>query len=227
MQDQGPVKHSAPIPPEEASLNKTASSKKGTNERKCIMTGQVTAPMELIRFVLDPSGVVTADLAGKLPGRGAWVTADPKLIAKAAKSGVFKRAFRGSCQADEDLAAIVFTGLKKRALKAIGLARRAGGAAAGFDQAKALLKEKKAGLLLTAHDAAADGAQKLARLARDIAVVRNFDVAELSAALGSSGVRHVAIADRLETIGLRQDILKFAAFAVSETKQTSDAQTPQ
>ena len=183
------------------------------------MTGEVTAPTQLIRFVLDPTGAVTPDLAGKLPGRGAWVTASPALIAKAAKSGAFQRAFRGSCQADNDLAAIVFTGLQMRALKALGLARRAGAAAAGFDQVKALLKEGKAGLLLTASDAAADGAEKLARLARDIPVIRDFDVTALSMALGSSGVRHAAVADRPEAMGARRDILRFAAYAARETEE--------
>ena len=44
-------------------------------ERTCITTGQTLTPHKLIRFVAAPDGYAVADLAGRLPGRGAWVTA--------------------------------------------------------------------------------------------------------------------------------------------------------
>ena len=44
-------------------------------ERTCIVTRRAAAPAELIRFVVAPDGEVVADLKGRLPGRGAWVTA--------------------------------------------------------------------------------------------------------------------------------------------------------
>jgi len=44
-------------------------------DRKCIATGEVRPKAELIRFVVGPDDQLVPDLAGKLPGRGIWVTA--------------------------------------------------------------------------------------------------------------------------------------------------------
>ena len=165
--------------------------------------------------MLDPGGAVVPDLAENLPGRGAWVGAERTLISKAANTGAFKRAFRSDAFTDGDLAAVVEERLKARALSALGLLRRAGAVATGFDQASAALKEKKsaAALLLTASDAADGGAEKLARLARNLPVVRALDVDEISAALGRDGVRHAVVKERAETAKLTREILRFARFA--------------
>ncbi|MEM6662503.1 MAG: DUF448 domain-containing protein, partial [Pseudomonadota bacterium] len=44
-------------------------------ERRCIATGETGATDRLIRFVLAPEGGLVPDLAARLPGRGAWLTA--------------------------------------------------------------------------------------------------------------------------------------------------------
>ena len=61
-------------------------------ERTCIATGQTVPPHKLIRFVAAPDGYAVADLAGRLPGRGAWVTAEESVIRKADQKGHLKRA---------------------------------------------------------------------------------------------------------------------------------------
>ena len=48
----------------------------------------------MIRFVLSPDSQVTPDLAARLPGRGAWVTASREAIELAVKKGAFSRAFK-------------------------------------------------------------------------------------------------------------------------------------
>ena len=53
------------------------------------MTGAVMPKDALLRFVLAPDGQVVPDLAGKLPGRGIWVT--PRRDAK-------RRVRPGFCQ---------------------------------------------------------------------------------------------------------------------------------
>jgi len=47
---------------------------------------------------LSPDGVVTPDVAAKLPGRGAWVRADRAIIDQAGKKGAFARAFKAQAQ---------------------------------------------------------------------------------------------------------------------------------
>ena len=45
-------------------------------ERRCIASGESGSKFGLIRFVLDPAGGVTPDLAERLPGRGVWLSSD-------------------------------------------------------------------------------------------------------------------------------------------------------
>jgi predicted RNA-binding protein YlxR (DUF448 family) len=59
--------------------------------RRCIVTSQPCEKAGLIRFVRTPEGGVMADIAGKLPGRGAWVTADIEIVRKAVAGGKLAR----------------------------------------------------------------------------------------------------------------------------------------
>jgi len=57
----------------------------------------------LIRFVVGPGGVVTPDLARKLPGRGLWTSATREAVAAASK-GAFARAAKAKIVVPADLA---------------------------------------------------------------------------------------------------------------------------
>jgi len=130
-------------------------------ERRCIVTGDVQPKAGLIRFVVGPEGIVVPDLAGKLPGRGIWVTADRELIRKAAAKGLFSRAARAPVQAPEDLDELVERGQAKRVVELVSLARKAGGAVAGFEKVKGWLADGKARVLLQASDGSERGKGKL------------------------------------------------------------------
>lgn len=192
------------------------------NERKCIVTGELLPRDALIRFVVDPEGAVTPDLAEKLPGRGAWVRADKEKVAQAIARRCFNRAFSADVAAGDALAMAVEDGMRRRAIAALGLARRAGFAVAGFDQVAGELKAQKASLLISACDAAADGADKLARMARGTAVIRALTSAEISSALGRDGVRHAAIKKRAETASFKRDILRFKTYMHGQSTQEDD-----
>lgn len=156
------------------------------------------APERLLRFALSPEGRVVADFAGKLPGRGAWVTARRGAVEAAAAKGAFARAFKAPAslepaQTPAEFADAVEAGLSARALAALGLARRAGAVVAGFEKTRIALEEGRVMLLLIARDAAGDGAAKLQRAAQGVDIVRAFDSAGQSQAIGLDGVMHVAL----------------------------------
>ena len=174
-------------------LEPTPEPEAARGERRCILSGEHTPPTGLVRFALSPGGVVTPDLAAKLPGRGAWITSTRAAIDEAARKGLFSRAFRRAAAAPAGLSDAVEAGLERRALAALGLARREGAAAVGFDQALAALK-KGAACVVSATDAADGGAGRLAAAARDASALRAFTVGALSGAFGKEGVRHVALA---------------------------------
>jgi ribosomal protein L7Ae-like RNA K-turn-binding protein len=136
---------------------------------------------------------VTPDLGAKLGGRGAFVSADRALIERALAKGAFARAFKCDAKAPDDLLATIEAGIERRALDALGLARRTGQAIAGFDQVKTALTKGGVAVLIAAADAGADGQGKLARIARDLPRIVGFPSAALSAAIGKDGVVHAAL----------------------------------
>jgi uncharacterized protein len=130
-------------------------------ERRCIVSGDVEPKSGLIRFVVGPEGQVIPDLAGKLPGRGIWVSADRELIAKAVKKGLFSRAAKAPVHAPDDLDVLVERAQAKRVVELVSLARKAGLAVAGFEKVKGWLADGKAKVLLQASDGSERGKGKL------------------------------------------------------------------
>ena len=163
-------------------------------ERRCLVTREVKERDRMVRFVLDPAGQVVPDVDGRLPGRGMWLSADRNVLNKAVAANLFARAARRRVQVAADLAEQVERLLVSRALDSLGLARRAGQVAMGFDQVRASLRSSSAAVLIAAADSAADGRRKLRRLAPELPVITAFSKAELGAALGRDGIVHVAVA---------------------------------
>ncbi|NOX94719.1 MAG: RNA-binding protein [Alphaproteobacteria bacterium] len=161
--------------------------------RTCIATGVGGAAENFIRFVLSPEGVVAPDFSEKLPGRGAWVTATREALKIAVKKGAFERAFKQSAGMPPDLPGMVDAGLTKRALSALGMARKTGDVVLGFDQVKSALKEKRIAVLIAASDGAQDGRRKLKMLSGEAPVIEVFSGSEISAALGRVAVVHVGL----------------------------------
>ena len=92
-------------------------------KRTCIATGQTFHSYKLIRFVKIPDGFAVADLAGRLPGRGAWVAASDAAIRRADQNGHFKRVFGVGLQSlDADITAIA-NGLRARIIASASMAR--------------------------------------------------------------------------------------------------------
>ncbi|MGE0409040.1 MAG: DUF448 domain-containing protein [Amphiplicatus sp.] len=189
-------------------------------------TGETCSPEVLLRFVLSPDGVVTPDLAGKLPGRGAWTRAARGAVVLAASRGRFSRAFKKQSRlaegvTPEGLADQVEAGLEARALSALGLSRRAGKLVVGFDQTKAALKDGNVAVLLTARDAGADGAEKLARLAAGRRIVSAFSAQAQGAALGRENVTHAALLAGGEATRFLREAERLAGFRTVFVDQDS------
>ena len=60
--------------------------------RTCIVTREGHPKEVLLRFVVAPGGKLVADLSGKLPGRGMYVTCSKLLVAEAIAKRAFSRA---------------------------------------------------------------------------------------------------------------------------------------
>jgi uncharacterized protein len=167
-------------------------------ERRCLVSGEVLAESELVRFAADPDGNVVPDIAATLPGRGMWVRADKSSVAAAAAKNLFSKSAKTPLKADANLAERVQRLLVARMQGDLGLARRAGHAVFGFDNVLRALDDKvPPALLIEARDGAADGRRKLAGSAYarglKIETIEVLTCAELSLALGRENVIHAAL----------------------------------
>lgn len=161
--------------------------------RRCIVTGQRLPKSEMVRFVVGPDNMVVPDVAGRLPGRGIWLSADRNVIMTACGRNLFSYAARRQVGFGDELADQVETLLVRRCTEFLGLARRAGQAVAGFVKVRGWLRDGRAVALLAASDGAADGRNKLRRSARGLPEIDMLCAAELGVAFGRDEVVHAAL----------------------------------
>ena len=194
--------------------------------RRCLVTGESRVKAELLRFVVAPDGRVVADVAGRLPGRGLWLTPRRDIMALAVTKRLFARAARQAVIIEDGLADRVEALLAERCCDHIGLARRAGQAVMGFVKVQAALAAGKAGVLVAAADGAVDGRGKLKDAAPGLPLVECLTGAELGAAFGREHVVHVALAPGRLAEMLVGDATRLAGFRPPAADQSSDAVAP-
>lgn len=150
--------------------------------RRCVVTRERLPKERMIRFVVGPDRQIVPDIAGKLPGRGIWLSASgdvlelpdtqgsenpqgAKIMAGQTPQGgrqaekfnrrltqAFARAARGPVSVPSDLSDLLQAALVRRIGELLGLARRAGQAVAGYEKAREALKTGRFRLVVQASD---------------------------------------------------------------------------
>ncbi|MEQ1779805.1 MAG: RNA-binding protein [Hyphomonadaceae bacterium] len=137
-------------------------------ERRCIATMERRPQGQLIRFVLSPDAQVTPDIAARLPGRGAWVTANRETLDIAIKRGAFARAFKAQVKLPADLSTLTETMLVRRALDMLGMAKRSGELISGFEQVREAVRASRPACMIEAAEVSADQRGKVLGLVKAI-----------------------------------------------------------
>ncbi|ADE39824.1 DUF448 domain-containing protein [Candidatus Puniceispirillum marinum] len=158
--------------------------------RTCIATGQTLPTNSLIRFVASPDGVAVADLAERLPGRGAWVMANAASISKADSKGHFKRALGVDLADDADGITHIMSMLRSRVLSLLAMARRSGIAFAGAGK---LLVDGSFDALLAAQDASERECRKLESKLGVTWVSQTLTAEELGQVFGRDSIAYVGL----------------------------------
>lgn len=161
--------------------------------RRCVVTRESGPKEAMLRFVLGPDRVLVADLEGRLPGRGMWLSAEADVLERAMKRGAFAKAARGTVQLPPDLRLWIEDGLRRRIRDFVGFARRGGQAICGREAVREWLQSGKAGLLVEASDGSAPERARLVG-GSGVTVVAPLPAAVLGAVFGRDHVAHVAIA---------------------------------
>ena len=163
--------------------------------RMCLASREKLPASQMVRFVLDPNGQVTPDVAGKLPGRGVWVRSDREALASliSAKGG-FSRGFKKQVSVSDGLVDQVDQLLLQKCISVLGLAKRSSALILGYDQVRNELLKRRPGWLLEAQDGAADGRRRVLGLAvaqyERVRVAMALSSSELGAAVGRDQVIH-------------------------------------
>jgi len=190
--------------------------------RRCLARGEVLPKDGLIRFVVGPERRIVPDVAGTLPGRGFWVSADRADLTKVSAKGLFARAARGKVAAAPDLADQVERLLAARALQTLGLARKSGELVLGFDSVEiALTGRKPVAVLIAASDGAWDGRRKLAAKRGTAILVDLLTSAEMGLALGRENVIHAALKPGGLAVRFLGDIGRLAGFRAKTADPTA------
>ncbi|WP_380056041.1 RNA-binding protein [Falsihalocynthiibacter sp. SS001] len=163
-------------------------------ERRCIATGNVQPKSGMIRFVVGPDNTVFSDIAGKLPGRGMWVTADRKALQLAMKKGLFARGAKQAVNVPETLLDDTEAALVRRLVNFISLARKAGQAVTGYEKVKGWLETERAKVLIQATDGSERGKSKLRPPQNPDLYIDVLTASELGLAFGREIVIHGALA---------------------------------
>jgi len=200
-------------------------------ERRCIVTRENLPAWRLIRFVVGPENEVVPDLAGKLPGRGIWVSANRAVLERAVSKNLFSKTAKSDVRASADLPARVEALLASRMQEYLGLARRSGILILGFDSVtRALESGRRPGVLVEARDGAEDSRRKVLAAARAQGlaprIIDALTADELSMALGRETVIHGALfpgplADRLVL-----DAERLEGFRPRDAKRTGPSPVP-
>lgn len=207
---------------EDAALPELGTDGAALPERRCILTGAHGPRASLIRLAVGPDNQIAADLGSKLPGRGAWITADRKLLdaamAKGKLKGALARAFKSnSLKVPENLSDQIAAGLERRALDRLGLENKSGNLIWGHERVGEAILKGKVRLLLHAADAKPDGMSKLEARRRGaspgtVSIVLPVGREQLSMALGRENVVHAALGNTASAARVIETLERWAAF---------------
>lgn len=192
-------------------------------ERRCLASGETRDPVHMVRFVLDPEGIVTPDIQGKLPGRGVWVSSDRKSLEKVIAQKSFARGFKGKTNIEGDLVGLTVRLLERRVLGLITMARKASVIALGFDQVQSMAREAAIAIRIEASDGSKDGRSKIRTLAKamnreqelpDPIVLGCFTADKIGQALGRETIVHAAVRPSKLAKAMKIDVARLSGFRV-------------
>jgi predicted RNA-binding protein YlxR (DUF448 family) len=167
-------------------------------ERMCAATRAVRPVSDLIRFVVGPEGEAVADVKGKLPGRGIWITGTRDALSEAIKRKAFGRGYKREVRLPLDFVARTERLLESAVLDALAVAGKAGLVAAGYVKAEKALEAGDVVALLHAVEASPEGTRKLDAVWRRQSgqppvVIGFLTSAQLDLALNRPNVIHAAL----------------------------------
>lgn len=185
--------------------------------RKCVLSNDLLEKQDMIRFVVSPDKVVTPDIKGKLPGRGAWVNAIKTDIEQVIDKNLFAKAFKTKVTVNKDMVDLIADLLEKNVLDALSICRKAGDLQMGHLKAEESILSGRTRIYVVANDAGKDTRKKLTAKMRTIVekkgkkcyIIDHFSTKDLDKCLGREKTIHIAIKSGAMAMSLLAKIEKW------------------
>jgi len=196
---------------------------KADPQRSCLSCREVKPKDELLRFVLDPDSLPVPDIAGKLPGRGAYTCFSRKCLENAVARRQFSRSFKGEARTPDvaEILDLIQRLLEEKITATLALANKAGRAVSGSDKVMDSLRKGDASLLILAADISADSEAKFRFVAEKNGVeIFSFSVKnQLGTPLGKEIRTAVAVSPGAFADKLRRELTRYWNFFQGGAKQ--------
>jgi uncharacterized protein len=179
----------------------------------------------LLRCVVGPDGTIVPDVDARLPGRGLWLLPRRDIVERAVAKRAFARAARRPVVVPPEFADRCEALLVRRCCDALGLARRAGVAVAGYERVGEAVRRGNAALLLLARDGAEAGRRRMAARGPGVASASVLDAGELSGVFGRERVAFVGVGPGPLCSRLQVELRRLAGFRAGAVLEGVDIAT--
>ena len=169
------------------------SKKHDIGIRKCVVTGEKYNQEELLKFILNPKGVVVLDINRKLPGRGMWVFPTRNNLEKVASGNYFSRSAHGNVEITSDFLYTVETKIIDYLTGILSLGRKFGVVVTGFEKVRQGIGDETVSVLVQAIDGSDRQGQKI--LPDGVACKRHrcLSSAELGKVFGRESIIYMGV----------------------------------
>jgi len=166
--------------------------------------------------VLDPDSLPVPDIAGKLPGRGAYTCFSRTCLENAVTRRQFSRSFKGEARNPDvaEMLSLILRLFEERIAATLALANKAGRAVSGSDKVMDALRKGDASLLILAADISTESEAKFRYVAEKNRVETfRFSVKnQLGTPLGKEIRTAVAVSPGAFADKLRRELTRYWNF---------------
>lgn len=188
----------------------------------CCVSHETYPREDMLRFVAGPHNELFCDATGKLPGRGVWIYPTWHNMTDAVKKRIFAKVLLAPVQTTPAILEQVEYALTNRVLSLLGLARKSGLVAFGFEAVKKMVAENQAVMAFEASDASEREQDKLYHHHADLFVFSHFSRHQLGQIMGMDSVVHVGILNQKNSMLLMQTARKLDLFLQGKNERINN-----
>ncbi len=162
-------------------------------ERQCLVTREILAKDDMLRFVASPDNKVFFDVNHKLPGKGMWVKAEKETLNKALEKNIFTSKQK-NINLDGLNVEMIGTQLKQHLLGFLAMANKAGLVILGQDRIAQGIDKEQVFAVIVAKDCSQNSKKRLqSHIKKDIPMVEYLTMEEMESIFSGDKVGFIGL----------------------------------